>query len=265
MDQARLRQFQETVWDYYRVHGRDLPWRHEPLLAYNILVSEVMLQQTQARRVVPKYHEFLQAFPNTESLAKASLGEVIKAWSGLGYNRRAKYLHEAANQLEAKPTWTLDDLTACKGIGHNTAAAVLAYAYNQPIAFIETNIRTVYIHHFFHDAEVVSDKEILPLVEQTLDKEHPREFMWALMDYGSHLKKSVGNVARASKHYSKQTTFHGSKRQLRGRVLRLLGQQPYTTVQLTDENDDERLVAVLQDLLAEGLIVKRGNQYVLPN
>lgn len=252
-----IRSFQETVWNYYHGHGRDLPWRAEGVGAYRVLVSEIMLQQTQAARVIPKYHDFLEEFPTIHALAEAHLAAVLKSWSGLGYNRRARYLHEAAKQLVDKPEpWSIEDLEECKGIGFNTAAAVVTYAYNQAIPFIETNIRTVFIHHFFADGDKVPDADLLPLVEQALDREHPREWGWALMDYGVHIKATVGNASRSSKHYAKQTKFEGSKRQVRGQVLRLLmaGPKPYQDVRA--EITDQRLESVLRDLLAEQLITE---------
>jgi A/G-specific adenine glycosylase len=252
------------VWEYYRKYGRDLPWRQEPLHAYNILVSEVMLQQTQVTRVSPKYVAFLQQFPDINTLVNASLADVVRAWSGLGYNRRAKYLHEAAKQLVGTPEpWDLNTLTACKGIGYNTAAAILTYAYNQPIPFIETNIRTAYIHCFFKDAVQITDKQLMPFIEETLDPEHAREWYWALMDYGSFLKTTVGNTARQSKHYSHQSQFQGSKRQVRGQVLRLLGDQPVSFPVIKQYIPDNRLQIVLDELCQEGLVTRQGNSYAL--
>ena len=256
-------QFVATVWQYYHEHGRDLPWRqpeadgtHD---AYKILVSEVMLQQTQVQRVIEKYHQFLAAFPTINDLAAASLASVLILWSGLGYNRRAKFLWLAAQRLVDLPQpWSYDSLVTCPGIGPNTAAAVLVYAYNRPWAFIETNIRTAYIHHFFADQPVVSDQAILQLVEQTYDQKQPREFFWALMDYGSHLKSQVGNVARQSQHYAKQSRFEGSRRQLRGAVLRQLALAPQTMNQLSERLADDRLTSVLEALISEGFITRHG-------
>jgi A/G-specific adenine glycosylase len=262
----RQSEFVEVVWEYYAKHGRDLPWRTQPFDAYTILVSEVMLQQTKVTRVVPKYQAFLKQFPTIESLANNSLSEVIRAWSGFGYNRRAKSLHEAAKQLAPRPEpWSLEDLTACKGIGFNTAAAVITYAYNQPLAFIETNIRTVYIHHFFADQTDVDDKALLPLIEQTLDQEHPREWYWALMDYGSFLKTTVGNAARFSKHHTKQSIFQGSKRQIRGQVLRLVANQSMNKAKLQQHISDDRLHQVLDQLVADGLLEYHTKRYRLAN
>lgn len=265
--------FIETLYGYYRQYGRhDLPWRlpeadgsFDP---YKILVSEIMLQQTQVPRVIPKYHEFLTRFPSFDPLADASLGDVLIAWQGLGYNRRAKFLWQAAQIVvrEFGVTLPRDQLMLQKlpGIGHNTAGAILAYVYNEPAVFIETNIRTVYIHHFFHDQTGVTDQDILDLVEETLDHANPREFYWALMDYGAYLKQTVGNLSRASKAYSKQSKFHGSLRQLRGKVLRQLagGRQPEAV--LLELLDDERAVDALDQLLEEGLIMKVNGHYRLP-
>lgn len=259
-----MESFQETVWEYFRHNRRELPWREEPFEPYRILVSEMMLQQTQVPRVIPKYHQFITVFSDMRQLADAGLGEVLRLWSGLGYNRRAKYLHEAAQRLvRLDRQWTMDDLTAVKGIGPNTAAAIITYSYNRPELFIETNIRTVYIHHFFLDQEKVTDKEILGLLTQTLDTENPRDFYYALMDYGSFLKKEVGNLSRSSAHYAKQSAFHGSRRQIRGAVLRLLIAGPQEAEQLKAVIADPRLGEVLRSLSDEQLISEEGGVYRL--
>ena len=259
-----MESFQEAVWEYYRHNRRELPWREEPFEPYRILVSEMMLQQTQVPRVIPKYHQFLTVFPDIRQLADAGLGEVLKQWSGLGYNRRAKYLHEAAKQLvRLDRQWTIQDLTAIKGVGPNTAAAIIAYSYNRPELFIETNIRTVYIHHFFSDRDKVTDKEILELLKQTLDTENPRDFYYALMDYGSFLKRDIGNLSRSSAHYAKQSVFQGSRRQVRGAVLRLLMAGPQEAEQLKSAIADPRLGEVLQSLTDEQLIREEAGIYRL--
>lgn len=267
MDERLLVQFKDTVWCYYRKSGRELPWRlpeedgsFDP---YKIMVSEIMLQQTQAARVIPKYAAFLKAFPTVQSLAKASLADVLTAWSGLGYNRRAKFLWQAAGHIQAEFPETLAGLVALPGVGANTAGAILAYAFNQPVIFIETNIRTVFIHHFFADQTDVHDNQLLPFVESALDREHPREWYWALMDYGVHLKATVGNTSRNSKHYAKQSTFHGSKRQLRGQIIKILTNGPMTRAELSTYLTDSRLDEVLADLANEQLIRAKGPLYRL--
>jgi A/G-specific adenine glycosylase len=263
-------EFLDTLWDFYAKSARhELPWRQPAqtgaLDPYKVMVSEFMLQQTQVSRVIPKYHAFLEQFPSINDLARAELGDVLRAWQGLGYNRRAKFLWQAAQAVHELGNFpkTREELVKLPGIGANTAGAILAYAFNQPIVFVETNVRTVYIHHFFADRDDIHDKEILSLVEQTVDHEHPREFYWALMDYGSHLKVTVGNLNKVSRHYAKQSKFHGSKRQVRGAVLRALGTNTQTLEELRETIADERLEAVLQDLTSEGLIQERQGSYCL--
>lgn len=270
LSESQRAAFLEVLWTHYAAAGRSgLPWRlpeadgsFDP---YKILVSELMLQQTQVSRVIPKYEAFLSSFPTLKVLAGASLGEVLRAWQGLGYNRRAKFLWQAAqivDNLNHFPN-TPEALVKLPGIGKNTAGAILAYAFNQPAPFVETNVRTVYIHHFFAERTEVSDKEILEVLGQTLDREHVREFYWALMDYGSHLKTKVGNVNKASKHYVKQSAFHGSRRQIRGQVLRVLGDGSKSATEIARHIPDERLQAVLAELVAERLILQKQKHYSL--
>lgn len=265
-------EFNEILWQFYAQQGRhDLPWRQPKREGhfdpYKIVVSELMLQQTQVQRVTPKFNEFLMKFPTVEALAAAPLADVLVAWSGLGYNRRAKFLWLTAQQVCTDHGGhfpkTLPELVALPGIGKNTAGAILAYAFNQPAIFIETNVRTAYIHHFFKDHTDIPDAAIAALLEQTLDRENPREFYWALMDYGSYLKRTVGNVSKYSKSYIKQSKFEGSKRQVRGQVLKLLANGAHTTSQLTAKIADDRLPEVLQALTAEGLIRQTADKYRL--
>lgn len=272
MNDVPRRDFQAIVKAYYQDFGRhDLPWRQPEasggLDPYKVMVSELMLQQTQVPRVIPKYQEFLARFPDTATLAKAPLGEVLRAWSGLGYNRRAKYLRQAAQTLEddfkGEFPRSVRALQTLPGIGAGTAGAIMAYAFNQPVVFIETNIRTVYIHHFFADQTDIADKAIIELVSQTLDSDNPREWYWALMDYGSYLKQTIGNLNRQSKSYAKQSAFQGSRRQIRGQVLRLLGAQPQTKRQLRAQITDERFDAVLAELTTEKMIQKKAGRYHL--
>lgn len=274
IDDHATQTFQTAVWDYYHAHGRhDLPWRQpwagtdDVFDPYAILVSELMLQQTQVARVMPKYQQFMKQFPTAQALAAAPLGTVLWAWNGLGYNRRAKFLHQAAGQIMSRSGGEFPQQSAAlvelPGVGANTAGAILAYAFNQPVVFIETNIRTVFIHHFFHGQIGITDKAILEFVGATLDKEQPREWYWALMDYGAYLKQTVGNPNLRSAGYAKQSIFHGSRRQLRGQVIRLLGERPRTAIALRRQLEDDRLTTVLTELLAEGLIRKHGETYRL--
>lgn len=272
MTDMDIQAFQRLVLDHYRAQGRhDLPWRQPEADGsfdpYKILVSELMLQQTQVSRVVPKFLLFTEAFPSFESLAVAPLSDVLKMWSGLGYNRRAKFLLQTAQVVSAQHMGRLpndhSELIALPGVGINTAGAIRAYAFNEPVVFIETNIRTVFIHHFFPDAEKIDDKELVKLVEDSIAEQDARSWYWALMDYGTHLKQSVGNAAKASATYNKQSKFEGSRRQIRGAVLRLLAKSDMTFNQLKKELADERLEGVLEDLIKEGFIVQKGSSYQL--
>ena len=248
-----------------------MPWR-QTTDPYKIFISEVMLQQTQVDRVIPKFESFIQKFPTIQHLASAEFKDVLLQWSGLGYNRRALWLHQAAKEVTEKYSGIIPDsiekLTQLKGVGHNTAAAICAYAFNRPVNYIETNIRAVFIHHFFQDRDDVHDKELLPLVEEYVDKIHPREWYWALMDYGVYLKKLHKNPARMSKHHIKQSTFEGSNRQLRGRILKLLLEEGAVSLGMVAERfptKEAKVEDVFEDLVNEGLVVRDAHsaQYSL--
>jgi A/G-specific adenine glycosylase len=266
LQSQQITDFQNQLLGYYAAHGRhDLPWRHTTD-AYHITVSEVMLQQTQVARVIPKYLEFLAAFPTVADLAGAELGDVLRAWQGLGYNRRAKYLWQAAQTIVADfggqfPDST-EQLVGLPGIGKNTAGAIVTYAFNQPALFVETNIRTVIIHHFFTNTSAVSDKEILDVLAEVITDE-PRIFYWAMMDYGSQLKTDGVRLNARSTQYIKQSPFAGSRRRVRGKILRLLAARAYQKSALLAAVSDERTEAVLQDLEREGMVTHRGETYLL--
>lgn len=251
-------EFQELIWEKGRELYRPMPWR-DVTDPYFVLVSELMLQQTQVDRVIPKFNAFIEAFPDVFMLASASLADVLILWSGLGYNRRAKYLHEAAKQIISEFSGVIPstqvELMTLPGVGPNTSAAILAYSFNQPVAFIETNIRTVYFQYFFPFATSVSDKELLAVVESTFDREHPREWYWALMDYGSYLKRAGAGQIDKSTHYKKQSPLQGSIREVRGQIIRAL------TVGSIDEDSlaqqlgaDNRFTGALDGLIKDGMV-----------
>lgn len=233
----KIKQFCACVWDYYAANKRDFSWR-KTTDPYYIVVSEIMLQQTQTQRVQEKIDAFITQFPTWHALASAQRGDVIAAWQGLGYNRRAAYLHASAQYVAYEFACVLPHcpkaLTILPGIGINTAGAICAYAFNMPIVFIETNIRTVFIYHFFPDALIVSDEMILELVQKTVCKDNPREWYYALMDYGVYLKKTQGNIAKKSKHYVRQSRFIGSMRQIRGSIIRILSSAEHRTLSRND-------------------------------
>ena len=283
-----IESFRKTVWKYYKENGRHtLPWRHtrDP---YKILVSEVMLQQTQVSRVMSKYKEFLEAFPTVETLARAKLSEVLKVWSGLGYNRRGKYLRDAAVVIikhhKGKVPRDVVTLRTLPGIGPYTASALSIFTFNTPLTLIETNVRSVFIHHFFtHIAAKsayggqtsvvnvqrlspnisilplrrpdlrkdgsVSDRELLPLIEKAAEGQDPRKWHWALMDYGAYLKTQYANPSRRSAHHAKQSTFEGSLRQIRGAILRELhqGRTSVKGLQFSKERVEKALAGLVRD------------------
>ncbi|MFZ2252978.1 MAG: A/G-specific adenine glycosylase [Minisyncoccia bacterium] len=264
------KRFVEIVWEHYKTHGRrSLPWR-QTQNPYRILVSEIMLQQTQVERVLLKYVSFLKRFPTLKKLSEASLGDVLREWQGLGYNRRAKMLHQCAiqitNEYKGKFPKTHIELMKLPGVGHYTAGAIMAFAYNIPIPIIETNIRTVFIHNFFHDETNISDQQLFPLMGIVLDEENPREWYYALMDYGSFLKKTLGNPNSRSKHYVVQTPFKNSDRQIRGAILKLLSAKQITRSTFHKELsfDIQRIDVQLERLINEKMIIKTGQKYRLP-
>ena len=233
MADHEVARFRETVLGFYRENGRDLPWRRtrDP---YRILVSEIMLQQTQVSRVLARYDVFLDRFPDLETLASSSRADVLSAWQGLGYNRRALALHAAAEIVTTRHGGKLprsqDALRSLPGVGPATAGAIAAFAYGEPVPYIETNIRAAIIHHFFTEGSQIPDREVIRFVEVTLDVDDPRTWYYALMDYGSWLKKVQTNPSRRSRHHVVQSPFPGSRRQLRAEMLRLfLEGAPATT------------------------------------
>ncbi len=294
-------EFHKIIWNYYEINRRKLPWR-ETSDPYKIFISEVMLQQTQVPRVWVKYPEFIHAFPTFRALAKAPFEAVLGQWQGLGYNRRALYLQQSAQQVVEAYNGVLPSdevaLEMLPGIGPATARSIVVFAFNKPLVFIETNIRRVFIHHYFREGhseqseeslanassqtsleipslpagrqgskrvlanartiEGVDDKQLFPLIEQTLDRRNPREWYYALMDYGSMLGKTIENPNRKSRHYTKQSKFEGSIRQVRGQILKLLLQNKTMNRQELEtlfKTDSVRFSKALGQLEQEGFIV----------
>jgi A/G-specific adenine glycosylase len=262
-------EFREMVLSYYKKHGRDMAWRNttDP---YWILVSEIMLQQTQVERVRIKFPEFIDAFPDFAALAAAPLDKVLFVWQGMGYNRRAIALQRCAirvmNEYGGFLPSDVNILATFPGIGRATASSIAAFAFNLPVVFIETNIRRVFIHFFFGETDIVSDIDLLPLVEKTLYKKNPRIWYWALMDIGTALKKTVPNPNRRSVHYTKQSPFEGSDRKIRGKIIRMLLTTPGMSEKqfLAIENGDPaRIKKILNALGSEGFIVMKKNRFFL--
>ncbi len=280
IDNAALRAFREKVLRWGRAHVREFPWRpphlkqHAPgvLDPYAVWVSEVMLQQTQTTRVCEYFPRFLARFPTVASLARAPRRAVLAAWSGLGYNRRALLLHEAAKMVMAQWGGALpsekEALRALPGVGAYTAGAVRVFAFNLPEVLLETNIRTVFLHHFFPDRDAVPDAALLPYIEASMSRRKPRVWYTALMDYGAHLKRGGVRLNCRSRHYRPAPAFRGSLREVRGAALRLLVRRARTP--LREEEvcaalpfPRPRVRAALRALVREGFVTHRGGGYVV--
>lgn len=273
--------FQQIVWNYYKEHKRSLPWR-ETFDPYKIWLSEIMLQQTQIPRVIKKYELFLQNYPTIDHLVHAEFSEILKLWKGLGYNRRARFLQETANIISKKynsqfPN-TKEELLSLPGIGDYTASAISTFAFKNPEIVIETNIRTAIIHHFVRgssksgsasswedeDKKKIGESVIQEFIDKTLDRSNPRDWYYALMDYGAFIKKTVGNLNRMSKKYTTQSKFEGSRRQVRGRILEaLISYQSLSETELFSKIDSNGydLHQILRELEKENLILKEDSVY----
>lgn len=262
--------FREAIWAHYKIHRRAFPWR-DVISPYRVVVSEIMLQQTQAHRVVAKFEPFISQFYDFASLASAPFSDVLALWKGLGYNRRALALQKIAQHIVHYHDGILPQdpaiLSTFSGIGKATAASIVAFAFNLPTVFIETNIRTVFINAFFANRDRVFDREIEPLVALTVDQDSPREWYYALMDYGVMLKKTIGNENKKSAHYTRQSRFLGSNRELRGKILQALLDNKLverTTLPIILQRNHDRVDAMLSALVAEGLVREHGGMVFLP-
>lgn len=260
LSKQTINNFQKKIWDFYHKQGRTFPWRNvaDP---YQVVVSELMLQQTQTNRVFGKFKEWIAAFPTFTSLADASLHEVLFCWQGLGYNRRGKYLHEIAQKVVHEFHKRLPSepniLVTFPGIGQATAASICAFAFNMPTIFIETNIRTVFLYTFFKKEKRVHDRDIMSLVAQTVSQNNPREWYYALMDYGVMLKREYKISNKKSIHYTRQSRFCGSDRQIRGQIIKLLvneGTISYDEMADRLAGDLRRICRIITDLSDEGLV-----------
>ena len=236
---ARLAQFEETVRERGAELYRDLPWRND-FDPYGILVSEVMLQQTQVSRVQGRWEEWLDTFPTPADLAAAPLPVVLELWQGMGYNRRALNLKKCAETLvsefDGEVPHDKKALLSLPGVGPSTAAGVRVFAFCKPDIYVETNVRAVFIHELFPDTELVDDKEIIPLVEATCPQDTTvRSWYYALLDYGAYLKKTQTNPTRKSKQYARQSKFEGSHRQKRAYLLRRVLEGVTSIQELADD------------------------------
>lgn len=290
LTKKQITAFQEKILTWYVEHQRDLPWRksRDP---YRILVSEIMLQQTQVSRVIPKYDAWFVAFPMIERLAEAPVSEVLRHWSGLGYNRRALFLQKTAQAIvrEHNGVWpqSVDGLKSLPGIGPYTSGAVACFAFNQQVAVVDTNIRKVILLSFFCHCEeryrkvtkqslthrtdcratlAMTQKEIQQIADMLLP--HGKAYAWnqALMDYAAAVlvKEKVPVV--------KQSKFIGSNRYYRGKTLKvLLEHHALEEEQLGkllkadySRKDKKWLEKILSGLVKEGFVMRNNGRILLP-
>ena len=245
ISQASRKEFQSHIFSWWKTHRRDLPWRHthDP---YKIFVSEIMLQQTQVSRVIPKYLEFIHQYPTVNSLAKASTSDVLRLWKGMGYNRRALYLKKSA--LLGEIPKTEKELMKLPGVGKYTARAILVFAYKQDIAMVDTNIRQILTHFFFGDAPQ-KEKVIQQVADQLLPKGKSWEWHQALMDYGAMELEKIPGVIK------KQKKFKNSNRYFRGKLMDILREGPVK----------EYSSPIVTGLIKDGLVVKKDGMLLLPD
>lgn len=272
-----LIRFHDKVWIEGARHARPhLPWRGISD-AYAVYVSEVMLQQTQVKRVLSFWPRFLEAFPTISDLAQAESSSVLTLWQGLGYNRRALALHKSAQECVARfggcLPYTVEELQTLPGIGPATAAGIVSFAYQKPSIYIETNVRTVFIQEWFPETETpIHDRQLIPLVEATCSQDDPRGWYYALLDWGAHIKQRGGNPSRQSAHYTKQSTFEGSHRQKRSFVLKtvlaaergIMVSDVREMLNKTERSEQrpelspERFDAIIEELTQEGFFTRDG-------
>lgn len=264
ISETRIRKFHEKIFTWWKKNKRSLPWR-ETTNPYYIMISEIMLQQTQVNRSIEKYLEFIDKYPTIKDLAEASVSSVLKSWSGLGYNRRALWLHEAANQIVKLKDFpeTPEELQKLKGIGPYTSRSILIFAFNYDIATVDTNIRRILIAENFAKEET-KEKELFIIAQKLLPKGKARDWHNALMDFGSLVLTSAKTGIKP-----KTTTSRNSKenRRFRGIIVKYLTRNSKALKERMIKNCNiptEKIDDILEGLLADGLIIKIRKYYALP-
>lgn len=282
----RIREFNEILFDWNDDVYRPMDWRPKKrdtkatLDPYRILVSEIMLQQTQVDRVRTKFAQFLQRFPDVEALANAPLSAVLTLWSGLGYNRRAKYLHQAAQEVVHAYGGNFPrDFSALQklpGIGRSTAGAIMAFAWNEPYPMIDTNLRRILVRTFY-DGKIPSDAVLFDFAQSMIPEGRGRAWNYAMLDLGALVctaRRHSDECPMFDFHgdvtdfvYKKAPSkFKGSKRSYRGALLKLLVQKGTCR-----RVDAEKLFvgtpydgkAVVNELIAEGIIKEAHKKITL--
>jgi A/G-specific adenine glycosylase len=262
-----IEEFRKVILSNYEEAGRVFPWKGN-VSPWGIMVSEFMLQQTQTERVVPYWKRWMEIWPTPAALAAASMEDALREWSGLGYNRRCKFLKQCAVHIALENKGEVPDtpetLLSLPGVGPYMAGAIACFAYNYPSVFIETNIRSTIIHFFFPGRTGVRDSEIFPILQAVLVRDNPRLWYYALMDYGAALKKITANPGRRSAHYARQSPFKGSLRQARGKVLRTLAAEGALNAEEIGVKGGlkrEELYKALEALKKESMVAETGGVY----
>jgi len=264
--------FQKKIFHWWKTHKRDLPWRHtyDP---YNIMISEIMLQQTQVQRVLQKYIEFIQKYPTLQTLVEAKNADILQLWKGMGYNRRSLYLKKAAEVILLAHKGVFPDseeaLLKLPGIGTYTARAILVFSFKKDIAMVDTNIRKIMVHFFFHD-EIHPDKDIQKVADQLVPKGKSWEWHQALMDYGAIELSRELKVLKVYKVHKTVTSkpFKESNRFFRGRMMDLVREKKWKQHLLLQEmvvsykKDVQFYEKILEKLLQEGLLARSGHAII---
>lgn len=267
-DTGKYARLQQEIFGWWKRHARDLPWRktRDP---YRILVSEVMLQQTQVSRVLPKFAEFLIRFPDVHALAAASAAEVLRVWKGMGYNRRALYLKRTAESVVREHDGVFPDseaeLVKLPGVGKYTARALMVFAYEQDVAMVDTNIRQIITHFFFGGRPQKEN-----VIQEVADALVPAGKSWAwhqaLMDYGA-LKLS--RIKPKRPRGNPKVPFAKSNRFYRGKLMDWLrdGHMAHGDVigrfRTRYGKDAEFAETVIAGLVSDGLLVRDSKMDIL--
>lgn len=261
-----MQDFQQFIFHWWKENRRDLPWR-KTRNPYHILVSEVMLQQTQVARVLPKYKEFLQAFPTVPDLAAASPASVLRMWKGMGYNRRALYLQKTAQAIvsDHKGKFPQDEkkLLALPGIGKYTARAILVFGFKKDVSMVDTNVRQI-ITHFFYSGIPQKEKIIDETAERLVPIGKSWEWHQALMDFGALELKNLKPRSPVSPISPRKSSvpFRQTNRFFRGRVMDMLRVGDMKELVLITEfaklydKDESFIQEILAGLVKDGLIAR---------
>lgn len=292
----KIRKFRSIIWSHYRKNKQknNFPWR-KTRNPYHILVSEIMLQQTQIPRVIPKYKEWFVQFPTLKALSEAPFSKVLTTWHGLGYNRRSRFLKDTATIIQTKHKGVFphspDELEKLPGIGSYTSRALRCFAFGACEPFLDTNIRRVFIHFFAprlpstmlgarrsgraKQEKKIDDAWILSLIEKTEPAHNRPEWYGALMDYGRDVLGALKeNPNKKSASYKKQSPFLGSKRYIRAKIIHyLISQKSATPAQIkralaenpriSKQAMQKQFPLLISSLKKERLIAPQKNLFVI--